>query len=250
MPYYVKNIIEMKDIVNMPLFNTINDKSEKICFDFNNLIPMPKELDIESGTIETVAIDAFLRNTKDYQYAGRIHLTLTDEDYKRRLDNCGRTEEELINLGSQYISNQINYGHRTWYDWCYYNWGTASNGYNAHGFGQDTIGFYTLNTPPIQVFAKLIELNPKLTIDCLWSGEEYGHRTGHISNRDGLMLLEEYEDESNDSKFVSSYCWDDTFRKSSGMIEFSKGTKSKDHYLTKSEFNKRIARLYDTNYFS
>lgn len=244
MPYYVKNVIELKGIANMPIFtSTIRDKDKKelVCFDFDKLIPMPESLDIEAGTIETVAIDAFLRNTEDYHYAGKVRLALTDEQYRQRLVNCGRTEEELIKLGSQYIFNKLNYGHRTWHDWRWYNWGSKSKGYNVEFFGPDMIGFYTLNGQPTQIFLKLIELNPDTDFECWWAGEEYGHRTGHISNRDGVTIMMEYEDCSDEAIFASSYCWDDTFRKES---------KTNIHCLTKAQFNKKIEKLYNSNYFS
>jgi len=59
MPNNVKNIVKMKGILNLPLF-VMEDVVK--CFDFNKIIPMPKSLDIESGSMTKECIMYYLTN--------------------------------------------------------------------------------------------------------------------------------------------------------------------------------------------
>lgn len=59
MPNNVKNIVKMKGILNLPLF--VMEDGVK-CFDFNKIIPMPKSLDIESGSMTKECIMYYLTN--------------------------------------------------------------------------------------------------------------------------------------------------------------------------------------------
>ena len=61
MPNYVSNMIKMKGITALPLFEKDKETGEKY-FDFNKLIPMPESLDIESGSHTDDSIVYFLTN--------------------------------------------------------------------------------------------------------------------------------------------------------------------------------------------
>ena len=64
MPNYVKNIVTIT-ATKEQLDNLLNEvKSEESCFDFNKIIPMPKSLDIESGsrTQQTYDYHSYKRN--------------------------------------------------------------------------------------------------------------------------------------------------------------------------------------------
>ena len=57
MPNYVKNIVTIT-ATKEQLDNLLNElKSEDSCFDFNKIIPMPKSLDIESGSRTQLSYD-------------------------------------------------------------------------------------------------------------------------------------------------------------------------------------------------
>ena len=43
MPNYVRNLVKMEGIADLPLFLEVDGKKH---FDFNRLIPMPKELEM------------------------------------------------------------------------------------------------------------------------------------------------------------------------------------------------------------
>ena len=57
MPNYVRNIVKMKGIADLPLYN---ERSGEKYFDFQKLIPMPAELDVEDGSRTEQCIIYFL----------------------------------------------------------------------------------------------------------------------------------------------------------------------------------------------
>ena len=66
MPNHVRNIIKMEEIEKLSLIK-VNDEGEKF-LDFNALIPMPESLNMESGTIEEIAIEAAIRKLAKRRY--------------------------------------------------------------------------------------------------------------------------------------------------------------------------------------
>ena len=169
MPNHVKNIVKMEGITKLPLFKTEYDEYEKrdvVCFDFNKIIPMPESLNMVSGSLETLAIEAVNRRLSQRRHRfqqGYSKPQMTDEEYRIRLESHEKTEEELLELGLQYISNKVKYGATTWYDWCCDNWGTKWNAYSNEQEDEDTISFETAWSNPEPVMLKLSEIDRKST---------------------------------------------------------------------------------------
>jgi hypothetical protein len=117
-----------------------------VFLDFNKIIPMPKELNITSGSVDL--------NT-----------------------------EEGLTRQAQYDANKAKYGFPTWYEWCIANWGTKWNSYSVD-FDGDSISLQTAWSPPcpvIEKLAKLIKADIRMTyLDegfGYW-GETYFHANG------------------------------------------------------------------------
>ena len=98
--------------------------------DFNKLIPMPKALDIESGTKTTNGLDAYRR-------------FITGD--KAGAEAFQKEHPEEWALGKQAYENIQQYGSPTWYEWCNKNWGTKWNAYSCVELGKDddTLEFFT-----------------------------------------------------------------------------------------------------------
>lgn len=214
MQNHVKNIVKMEGITKLPLFKTEYDEYEKrdvVCFDFNKIIPMPESLNVESGSMETVAIEAVNRKLSQRRYDFQQAYSrpqMSDEDYQQRLKNYGKTEEELLELGLQYIANKVRYGATSWYDWCCDNWGTKWNAYSNEQEDEDTIIFETAWSNPEPVMLKLSEMYPEATIEHWWADEDMGSNDGYRVYRGGEIVEGDYHDScSNEAYETYIKCW-------------------------------------------
>lgn len=214
MPNHVRNIVKMEGITKLPLFKTEYDEYEKrdiVCFDFNKIIPMPESLNVESGSMETMAIEAVNRKLSQRRYDFQQAYSrpqMSDEDYQQRLKNYGKTEEELLELGLQYIANKVRYGATSWYDWCCDNWGTKWNAYSNEQEDEDTIIFETAWSNPEPVMLKLSEMYPEATIEHWWADEDMGSNDGYRVYRGGEIVEGDYHDScSNEAYETYIKCW-------------------------------------------
>lgn len=205
MPNHVANVIKMKGIKELPLFSIADDGKQY--FDFNKLIPMPESLNIESGSMEDVAIEAVMRKLSRarYSFCEKNYRKMDDDEFKRR--SYGRTENELEKIGLRYISNKVLYGATTWYDWCCDNWGTKWNAYGFEFLDDETIKFETAWSCPEPVILKLAEMYPEATIEHWWADEDCGSNSGHRTYENG-DVYGDYDDQcSSDAYEHYDFCW-------------------------------------------
>ena len=104
--------------------------------DFNKLLPMPKELDMEAGS----RTDKGLELVQEYHHAladlERQKPDLPPAEYVLRLRQCEglyrkkrMADPATWALGEQAYNNIQRFGSPTWYEWCNRNWGTKWNAY-------------------------------------------------------------------------------------------------------------------------
>lgn len=217
MPNHVVNIVKMEGITKLPLFKMEYDEYKKedvMRFDFNKLIPMPETLDMVSGSIETLAIEAVVRKLNKRRYGfqqGYVESKMSDDEYDKRVKSHGKTEEELLDLGLQYIANKVKYGATTWYDWRVENWGTKWNAYENEQIDEDTIKFETAWSSPEPVIAKLAKMYPDAVIEHWWADEDMGSNTGYKRFYHGQETESCYYDTcSNEAYDTYITCWGET----------------------------------------
>lgn len=158
MPNHVKNELYFECGNNeriSELMNTI--KGEDTLFDFNKVIPMPKELDIESSSRGDNGLDAY----KDYINYG----------IKPNVD------EYDLALGKKYFENIVKFGHKTWYGWRKEHWGTKWNAYDVADLNNG-VSFLTAWNAPFQVISKISEMFPDVRITHLFADEDIGWNCG------------------------------------------------------------------------
>ena len=160
MPNHVRNIVKMNEITTLPIFTDRegSDLQTVPAFDFNKIIPMPECLSIESSSISALAVEVAIRraaSANKHYFGPRIVPGMADFEYKMRLNQCGKTEEELCKLGAKYLHNMIFYGAISWYEWCIEHWGTKWNSYENVQVDSNTIMFETAWNAPEPVIAQL-----------------------------------------------------------------------------------------------
>lgn len=200
MPNYVHNIIKFNNDDN---FEKIINKyiNEKDDFDFNNVIEMPEELNINESSVGENGRDYLLNKNiyvslhKDYlidMLNNLEHENIIDYGLKNKnnldveeivfiidenIDKISKTRGSNldIELGQKYIDNKNKYGFETWYKWSLENWGTKWNAMETY-INKDlkTISFDTAWSVPVQIFEKIILENKGISFTLYYGDEGYG----------------------------------------------------------------------------
>lgn len=172
-------------------------KSEEEGFgsiDFNKLLPMPPELNIESGSRTTDGINAYNAFVEIYtlgQDPEKMDLLNIPEDREKAFLNMRKDiNKETWELGRAAFRNIQRFGHATWYSWCTCSWGTKWNAYDFNSDG-NSLSFHTAWSPPLPVIRKLAECFPDIGITHEWADEDIGHNCGR-SVYSGGKLTEEF----------------------------------------------------------
>lgn len=166
-------------------------------FDFNKLLPMPKELNIESSSRTAQGLELVreyqntldsLRRRKPFLspvYYAEILQKHEELHRKKRQDN-----PEIWALGEKAYSNLQRFGSSTWYEWCQQNWGTKWNAYQPCPLREnsDTMVFYTAWNSIPRLIEILSERYPEQTVSYRWADEDIGHNVGEFSMKAGKII--------------------------------------------------------------
>ena len=181
MPNYVKNILSFdgdQDQVSR-LFSTIQGENGPV--DFDKLIPMPSELEIESGSRTAAGFKKYMEFVADTGFSTEMepaYLTAHPE-----------IDREEWDLGKQAYQNIQKYGCPTWYEWRIQNWGTKWNASGAEVL-DGRLSFLTAWNAPKQILEKLSQMFPSLTIRHVWADEDIGHNCGERTYKNGAVTQE------------------------------------------------------------
>ena len=166
-------------------------------FDFNKLLPMPRELNIEAGS----RTDKGLKLIQEYHHAladlERQKPGLSPSEYVLSLRQCeGLYRKKRMAdpvtwaLGKQAYNNIQRFGSPTWYEWCNRNWGTK---WNAYGFpplekDSDTVEFLTAWNSVPKIITLLSRKYPEQTITYRWADENIGYNVGEMTLKGGEVI--------------------------------------------------------------
>ncbi len=208
MPNHIKNILKIKNVKNadeiIERFTSIS-KEEGRFLNFEKIIPMPKELLIESSFYEEPAIKLVLSCVQEKDRDKIVSKLNKNEGFKKysyfvnskEIENIKNNEAEkfkpneieqelgiktLFDLGIKYIENLMNYSYTNWYDWCIENWGTKWNSYeNQIITGKNYIKFIfeTAWATPRPIFNKLSQLIDN-DMEIWYADEDIGSNCGKI----------------------------------------------------------------------
>lgn len=179
MPNHVRNRLiimaeeaRVKEITDF-LIGEPDEDSSPYYIDFNKIIPMPSDLEVEAGS--RGEIGEVILNKKGF-YAGKSYT-----EVKEMFDKLKPEEQkEYLKLGRQYRSNRKKYGHTTWYGWAIENWGTKWNAYNQKRTADNEIWFDTAWSCVVQLIGKLSEKFPDAVFDYTWADEDTGTNCGQV----------------------------------------------------------------------
>lgn len=184
MPNHVTNKIVITSTNAQEALNFMKGSDRE--FDFNQIIPMPESLNIESGTLTDAALAFYLTDgltkaispaqIKKYFNDGYFSIASEDAERainsaKRCLDNGQQTTEQLLEIGKKVVSNVETYNCQTWYEWSPQNWGTKWNAYEVT-VSENEVVFDTAWNSPTPVLEAWIS---KFNLSCTVKAFDEGH---------------------------------------------------------------------------
>lgn len=192
MANYILNAVKMPGIANLPLFKKVNGE---LHFDFEKLVPMPEELNVESGssTLDSALYFLTERCTIPILELGKKETDLLHtlvgadwtEKYFQKVASqmataSAREKGRLYHAGERYFRNYEKYGVPTWYEWRRRMWGSAWNTLDTYVSDRDTVSFYTAWNPPSPFMRKLSRTYPESKIYHFWEDRCY---PGYMEHR-------------------------------------------------------------------
>lgn len=227
MPNWVQNEIIFENAGDEKVEALIREvklatESEDYTFDFNKLIPMPKSLEIESGSntdraiayyvterltvpVEQTNLSELISNHFSNDWANEVVSWL-----KNSPETSTEVWDKLYEDGKQYMYNREHYGCYTWFDWCCRNWGTKWNACNAEwDLDNGTLVFQTAWSPPIPVIETLAEKYPDIEFTHRWADEDIGNNCGQMWYSGGYGSELDVDDERAFAMDIWGYTEDD-----------------------------------------
>ncbi len=192
MPNHITNIITLhgeQNDIDRVLEAVKYDDIGIGSLDFEKVIPMPPELNIERGSRSDAALklyNAFEAESAKLSLAS-ILTSMPEADHNRLvMELCQKYEgdnKELFTLGLQMKKNIQKHGVADWYEWSINNWNTKWNSYGYDDSseyipGSNTITFLTAWSAPHALMDKLSVKYPSIAFEHKWADENFGHNTG------------------------------------------------------------------------
>lgn len=224
MPNWIKNkiLVGSVEASNELLSEVISTNEGNDYLDFDKIIPMPKELEIEFSSRADLGLKLAcegldpeqVKEIKDLE--GSMELIDWEKEKLSRLQKgmgVGDTEAQeeysaILELGERQASNIIKYGHKNWYTWHIQNWGTKWNSSKLE-LSNSTIKFETAWDPAIPVVIELSKKHPEIKIAYLWADESIGSYAGYMLMKGGHIDYKgTFPDYSVDAYKLAFDLWD------------------------------------------
>lgn len=228
MPNYVKGKLQIsgenvKELIDS-LCEVCEDGHRR--FDFNKIIPMPKDLMICCGGPTERCMQLFVNSLKMGSYdrtkyvrayidymRGKPRLPFEKEqlidikisEFEERrmfvdiLKSYGgeqprfnenpvfKTKEDILAYGKKALDNCLIYGYLDWYDWSCDNWGTKWNACDCY-IGESEIEFSTAWNNVVALMAVLSEQHPDYEFYYEYADEDTGYQVGNIRLKGGKVI--------------------------------------------------------------
>lgn len=193
MPNHITNRVKFKSDDRLKV-EAIMQKiaSPENPFDFNQIIPMPKEL---VGTTSP----AFVVEDEKYQEEYAKYLAEKDKEHSfARMPITRKMQVDYLNR----------FGADSWYEWSLKNWDTKWNSY-SHKVEGDTITFETAWSHPDIIIRTLSEMFPDVTMEVEFADEDIGSNLGKYYIVNGEAHMIPIEDEERFAIELNGYDYDE-----------------------------------------
>lgn len=223
MPNHVRNILAFnadEETVQNILNDIKNDEKGMGSIDFNKLIPMPPELNIEKGSDTQKGCKLFSKyanraqkiittlNNPNVDNEEFTKAALAQKELIKELNGLSDENKRLFDLGKQYNENVNNYGYGDWYDWSVANWDTKWNAYDFSHY-ENTISFSTAWSAPDSVIRAISEKYPDVEVFHRWADEDLGTNLGECEYKNGDIVYQHIPDSFSKEAYDMAFeIWD------------------------------------------
>lgn len=219
MPNWVCNHLTIKGENSVEIMKSmlIDDEDSEYGyeFDFNKILPMPKELDIFSQGVNKTCAKLFINNmledspaytkyAKLFLKAYGKDLVMTEDEITKEMNGMlkfrdfqskelfFKTKADVNAYGKQALDNYAKYKATDWYDWCCDNWGTKWNACHSqiNDMGKADIYFDTAWSSVPKLMAMLAAKHPDCKIEYEYAEEQPGINAGYIIFENGAPVRE------------------------------------------------------------
>ena len=192
MANWVRNRIVFKEADGMEAFKEKFVKDR--VFSFNNVIEMPKSLNIERGSESHRALEVYLHSLgkKDAdELAVKIgkDIAISDREYDQRYGKLSKEAlKKYLELGKTQVDNYRKYGYTDWYGWRNANWGTKWDAVVVSADGLSII-FDTAWDCPMPIIERIAKALKNYTFALEYADENIGYNCGAYIFQDGKQGL-------------------------------------------------------------
>lgn len=227
MPNWVRNHLIIHGENALEVMKSLLVKSDidgEYDFDFNKIIPMPDELNIQASCVTQNSARLFLNSMDEYSeeqikyakiykqaYNGDCFTLIGDEarGLMKKVMSCHDVEakdspllfnnpNEVLDFGKRVLDNYARYGAVDWYDWRCNNWGTKWNAAFTEIPCEGTADVYfdTAWSPVIALMQELSKQHPECKFEYEYAEEQVAYLTGKFEIENGNASGEKYEEYS------------------------------------------------------
>ena len=214
-------------------YSTLNKDTKEIEFDFNKVIEMPKELQIEFSSKSDSALCLYLTRINPLiTYYGLNNDKLDEDEYNKLINKfkdkttvstsftiskdkineliLKYDEDELLSLGERQVDNVVKYNAINWYEWSISNWGTKWNASNFKTSDNNRILMFETAWEPVrEIIVEISKQNPDIKFGFLYSDEAIGSHVGYLLLKAGHIDFEgTFEDYSVDAYKLAFDLWE------------------------------------------
>ena len=215
---------------------TYDHESGRLEFDFNKIIKMPEDLQIEFSSKSDHALCLYLtkinpevdyygckEDKMDRSSYGKLikelsKRTIANHDFTLGKDEIDEvlnrykekdSESNLLDLGRKQIENLENYDAINWYEWAINNWGTKWNASDFESSDDNkSITFDTAWDPSVEIMMEISKQNPDIRFGYLYSDEAIGSHVGYMLLQAGRIDFKgEFNDYSYDAYKLAFDLW-------------------------------------------
>ena len=211
MPNWVTNIIKVEKNID-EFKKRFIDKDGN--FDFNKVIPMPKDLEISSGTysyqyLENEQIKKLITETYNTTDTQKEFVDKVLEKVKENnllpiseLEEANKRELDKVTCQAEGYFNLQRYGYEDWYSWSIDKWGTKWNACHTY-IVEDCALYIIFDTAWAMPEFILQEMAKDFDFTCVYADEDIGYNLGIFVAKDGHFFDTEFK---NVNTYFTAIC--------------------------------------------